>query len=185
MNKTNDHSGKEVPMKKLIPLAVVAAVSLGQATAVQAANVTAAVGQTGESTMTYRLGVQFDFGSSWFQSSVGRLTGYWDAGYTYWEGDETSANHSLSLTPVFVYEFAGDSVKPYLEAGIGVAAFESTEIEGKKLGSSFQFEDRLGAGLRFAGGHEVGIRAIHYSNAGLKNPNDGIESYAVHYRMAF
>ena len=172
-------------MKKLIPLAVAAAVSLGQVAAAQAVELTAAVGQTGESTMTYRLGMQFDFGTSWFQSSVGRLTGYWDAGYTYWEGDETSANHSISLAPVFVYEFAGDSIKPYIEAGIGIAAFESTEIEDNNLGSSFQFEDRLGAGLRFAGGHEVGIRAIHYSNAGLKSPNDGVESYAVHYRVAF
>lgn len=172
-------------MKKLISLAAVLAVSLGQVATAQALDLTAAVGQTGESTMTYRLGAQFDFNRSWFQTSVGRVTGYWDAGYTYWEGDETSSNHSISLAPVFVYEFAGDSVKPYVEAGVGVAAFENTEIEGNDLGSSFQFEDRLGAGLRFAGGHEIGIRAIHYSNAGLKNPNDGIESYALHYRASF
>ena len=35
-------------------------------------------------------------------------------------------------------------------------------------------------GLRFAG-QESGLRAIHYSNAGLKNPNDGAEAYTVHY----
>ncbi|MCG6541523.1 acyloxyacyl hydrolase [Pseudomonas sp. KSR10] len=172
-------------MKKLISLAAVAAVSLGQVAAAHALDLTAAVGQTGESTMTYRLGAQFDFNRSWFQTSVGRLTGYWDAGYTYWEGDETTSNHSLSLAPVFVYEFAGDSVKPYLEAGVGIAAFENTEIEKNDLGSSFQFEDRFGAGLRFADGHEIGLRAIHYSNAGLKNPNDGIESYSLHYRASF
>ncbi|WP_028239673.1 acyloxyacyl hydrolase [Stutzerimonas azotifigens] len=171
-------------MKKTILGATTAILLLAQVPA-HAAGLTASVGQTGESTMTYRLGLQFDFGTNWWQTSVGRLTGYWDAGYTYWEGDETSANHSLSLSPVFVYEFNGDAVRPYLEAGIGIAAFESTEIEDRDLGSSFQFEDRLGAGLRFAGGHEVGIRAIHYSNAGLKNPNDGVESYAVHYRLAF
>jgi len=38
--------------------------------------------------------------------------------------------------------------------------------------------------LRFAGGHEIGVRAIHYSNAGIKQPNDGVESYSLHYRMA-
>lgn len=172
-------------MKKLIPLAAVAAVSLAQIAAAHALDLTAAVGRTGESTMTYRLGAQFDFNRSWFQTSVGRLTGYWDAGYTYWEGDEASTNHSISLAPVFVYEFTGGSVTPYLEAGIGIAAFENTEVENNDLGSSFQFEDRFGAGLRFAGGHEVGLRAIHYSNAGIKNPNDGIESYALHYRGSF
>lgn len=172
-------------MEKLIALAAVATVSLGQVSAAHALDLTAAVGQTGESTMTYRVGAQFDFNRSWFQTNIGRVTGYWDAGYTYWEGDETSSNHSVSLAPVFVYEFAGDSMKPYIEAGIGIAAFENTEIESHDLGSSFQFEDRLGVGLRFAGGHEVGVRAIHYSNAGIKNPNDGIEGYAVHYRAAF
>ncbi len=76
-------------------------------------------------------------------------------------------------------------MKPYLEAGIGIAAFEDTEIENNGLGSSFQFEDRLGAGLRFVGGHELGLRAILYSNAGIKKPNDGIESYVIHYRALF
>jgi lipid A 3-O-deacylase len=114
---------------------------------------------------------------------VGRLTGYWSGAYTYWEGDKTSSNNSLSFSPVFVYEFAGQSVKPYVEAGIGVAFFSNTEYESNKLGGSFQFEDRIGVGLRFNGGHEVGIRATHYSNAGLSSDNDGVESYALHYTM--
>lgn len=170
-------------MKKLC-LAVVAAATLGYVFTAQAADVTFAVGQTSDSTMTYRLGLESAWDASWWQTSVGRLTGYWDAGYTYWDGDKTSSNHSLSFAPVFVYEFAGDSVKPYIEAGIGVAAFANTELENNDLGSSFQFEDRIGFGLRFAGGHEVGIRAIHYSNAGLSQPNDGVESFALHYRMS-
>ena len=171
-------------MTKLLPVAALAALSLGSVGAAHAADVTFAVGQSGESTMVYRLGTQFDFGRSWMQSDTGRLTGYWDAGYTYWEGDETASNHSLSFAPVFVYEFAGDNVQPYVEAAIGLAFFSSTEMEGNDLGSSFQFEDRLGFGLRFAG-QEVGLRAMHYSNAGLESPNDGAETYTLHYRLSF
>lgn len=171
-------------MKKLFGLVAAAALSVGQINAAQAADVSLSVGQTGDSTMVYRLGLQSNWDASWWQTSVGRLTGYWDAGYTYWDGDETASNHSLSFAPVFVYEFAGESVKPYIEAGIGVAAFAHTELESNELGSSFQFEDRIGFGLRFAGGHEIGVRAIHYSNAGIKQPNDGVESYSLHYRMA-
>ncbi|MDH1054902.1 acyloxyacyl hydrolase [Aquipseudomonas alcaligenes] len=170
-------------MKKILSLAAAAALALGSLSA-QAVDFTAAIGQSGDSTMVYRLGAQWNWDSSWWQSSVGRLTGYWDAGYTYWEGDETSGNHSLSFSPVFVYEFAGESVQPYIEAGIGVAAFTSTELEDNDLGSSFQFEDRLGAGLRFSG-QEIGIRALHYSNAGIKQPNDGVEAYTLHYRTSF
>jgi lipid A 3-O-deacylase len=171
-------------MRKVVTLAAFAVLALGQMSALQAADLSVAVGQTGDSTMTYRLGAQFDFQQSWFASDVGRLTGYWDAAYTYWDGDKTASNHSLSLSPVFVYEFAGEHFKPYIEAGIGIAAFSSTELEDNDLGSSFQFEDRIGFGVRFAG-QEVGVRALHYSNAGLKQPNDGAESYSLHYRMSF
>ena len=113
-------------MRKLLGLAAAAAFTLGQAMSAQAADVSFSVGQTGDSTMVYRLGLQSNWDASWWQTSVGRLTGYWDGAYTYWDGDETASNHSLSFAPVFVYEFAGESVKPYIEAGIGVAAFSST-----------------------------------------------------------
>lgn len=170
-------------MKKTVTSAALAALVWGFASAAHAVDLSFSVGQTGESTMTYRLGAQAGFNRSWFESDVGRLTGYWDAAYTYWDGDDTSSNHSLSLSPVFVYEFAGQRFKPYVEAGIGIAGFTSTEIESNRLGSSFQFEDRLGVGVRF-NNQEVGIRAIHYSNAGLKQPNDGVESYSLHYRIS-
>jgi lipid A 3-O-deacylase len=164
-------------------LAAIAAALMGNSFTAQAAGVEFAVGQTSESTMTYRLGMQFDWDKSWLQSDVGRLTGYWSGAYTYWDGDEASSNHSLSFSPVLVYEFSGQTVKPYVELGVGVAVFASTEVENNQLGSAFQFEDRFGFGLRFAGGHEVGIRATHYSNAGLSSPNNGVESYALHYTM--
>ena len=171
-------------MKRLFCLAAVAAVALGQSFTANAAGLEFGVGHTSESTMTYRLGLKSDWDNSWLQSDVGRLTGYWDGAYTYWEGDKSSASNSLSFSPVLVYEFAGERLKPYVEAGIGVALFSHTEVEGNKLGTAFQFEDRLGFGVRFAGGHEVGIRATHYSNAGISSTNDGVESYALHYTMA-
>ncbi len=58
-----------------------------------------------------------------------------------------------------------------------------TRVGDQNLGSSLNFEDRIGAGLKFANGQSVGVRAIHYSNAGLKQPNDGIESYSLFYKI--
>lgn len=170
-------------MRRMFYLAALAAALLGQSFSAQAAGVEFSVGQTSDSTQAYRLGMQFDWDKSWLQSDVGRLTGYWSGAYTFWDGDEKSSNHSLSFSPVLVYEFAGQNIKPYIEAGIGVAVFANTEVEDNKLGSAFQFEDRFGFGLRFNGGHEVGIRATHYSNAGITTPNDGVESYSLHYTM--
>ncbi|WP_448111590.1 acyloxyacyl hydrolase [Pseudomonas lini] len=170
-------------MKRLFCLAAIATALMGHSFTAQAAGVEFGVGQTSESTMTYRLGMQFDWDKSWLQSDIGRLTGYWSGAYTYWEGDQTSSNHSLSFSPVLVYEFAGQTIKPYVEAGIGIAVFANTEVEDNNLGGAFQFEDRFGFGLRFTGGHEIGIRAMHYSNGGISSPNDGVESYSLHYTM--
>lgn len=172
-------------MKRLLSVAVLAAASCGPVGSAQALDLTAAVGRTGESSTTYRLGVQLDFGRNWLESRVGRLTGYWDAGYTFWESDAGPDNHSLSLAPVFVYEFGDEGgLTPFIELGVGIAGFGREVVEGNDLGGTFQFEDRLGAGLRFAGGHQLGLRAIHYSNAGLEDPNDGVESYSLFYRLA-
>ena len=46
------------------------------------------VGQTNESTKTYRVGAQFDFASPLWRSDGGAvaLGGYWDAGLTHWSG---------------------------------------------------------------------------------------------------
>lgn len=172
-------------MKKFIPLAASAVIALCGMQGAQAMSVSVEAGMSSESTMVYRLGAQWDFNKSWWQTDTGRLTGYWDAAYAYWDGKDRSTVHSISVSPMFVYEFAGDSVKPYIEAGIGVAGFSESSYEGRDFGSAFAFEDRIGAGVRFADGQQVGIRASHYSNAGIKQPNDGLESVTLHYRTSF
>lgn len=146
---------------------------------------TAEVGQTSGSEMVYRLGMQSDFGRSLWQSDGGgvRLEGYWDAGVTRWQSESAT---SLSVMPVFQLRFGQGGSVPFLEAGIGAAWFSKTDFEeaDRDLGSAFQFEDVIGAGLRFDSGSQVGIRAYHYSNAGIKEPNQGINKIALYYRMA-
>ncbi|MBF8777875.1 acyloxyacyl hydrolase [Pseudomonas fulva] len=173
-------------MKSRIAASLAAAVlAFAGANLAQAAQVTGAVGVTSQGDMTYRAGLSFDWDKQWFETSVGHLTGYWDAGYTYWEGGDASGAHSLSFSPVFTYEFSGFTYTPYIEAGIGIAAFSKTRVGDQRLGSSFNFEDRIGLGLKLPSEQKVGIRAIHYSNAGIRQPNDGIESYSLFYSKGF
>ncbi|KTC33750.1 aldehyde dehydrogenase [Pseudomonas sp. ABAC61] len=149
---------------------------------VNSAELSGAIGATSQGGLTARVGMGFGWDKSWFESNTGRLTGYWDAGYNYWEaGDASGGTHSLSFAPVFVYEFGSGNVKPFVEAGIGVAVFSGTSAGDQEFGSAFNFEDRIGAGLKIGETQKVGIRAIHYSNAGIKEPNDGIESYSLFY----
>ncbi|MBI6926337.1 MULTISPECIES: acyloxyacyl hydrolase [Pseudomonas] len=173
-------------MKSRIAASLAAALlAFAGANLAQAAQVTGAVGVTSQGDMTYRAGLSFDWDKQWFETSVGHLTGYWDAGYTYWEGGDASGAHSLSFSPVFTYEFSGFTYTPYIEAGIGIAAFSKTRVGDQRLGSSFNFEDRIGLGVKLPSEQKVGIRAIHYSNAGIRQPNDGIESYSLFYSKGF
>lgn len=165
-------------MRKFIAAAALSLFAVGA----NAADLSGAVGATSQGGLTARAALGFNWDKAWFESSTGKLTGYWDLGYTYWEaGDEAGGGHSLSFAPVFVYEFGQGHIKPFVEAGIGVALFSGTTAGDQKFGSAFNFEDRLGAGLKIGEAQKVGIRVIHYSNAGIKEPNDGIESYSLFY----
>ncbi|SDR70818.1 lipid A 3-O-deacylase [Halopseudomonas litoralis] len=144
------------------------------------------IGESSENTTTYRIGAQFEFGRTLWQSQSGgvQLDGYWDAGVTRWSSLDAT---SLTFTPMFRLSFgASDAgVTPFLEGGIGASYFTETDLGDQDMGGKFQFEDRLGAGLMFAGGSEVGVRYYHYSNAGIKQPNDGIDMAALYYRLGF
>lgn len=154
-------------------------------TEAKSAEATAAIGATSQGGLTARAALAQEWDRSWAESDTGKITGYWDLGYTYWEaGEKAGARHSISFSPVFVYEFAGSRFKPFLEIGVGVAMFSGTTTGDQTLGSSFNFEDRLGAGMKIDEMQKVGVRVIHYSNAGIKEPNDGIESYSVFYTHA-
>jgi len=142
-----------------------AALAFAGANLAQAAQVSGAVGATGQGDMTYRIGLAFDWDKKWLESSTGYVSGYWDAAYT--------------------YEFSGFTYTPYIEAGIGLAAFSKTDVGNQRMGSAVNFEDRIGFGLKLPGEQKVGIRAMHYSNAGIKQPNDGIESYSLFYSKGF
>lgn len=162
--------------------ACLALCTIGLGTNASAADVSVAVGSTSQGGVTARTALGFNWDKAWLESSTGKLTGYWDLGYTYWQaGDEAGARHSISLSPVFVYEFGQGHIKPFVEAGIGASMFSSTNAGDQKMSTAFNFEDRIGAGLKIGEDQKVGLRAIHYSNGSIKEPNDGIESFSVFY----
>lgn len=168
-------------------IAVLGALTLLVNPASAATDISVALGHSANDTLTYRIGLQFPWQARWFDSDTGRLSGYCTLGYTYWESDNAVNTHSLSASPVLTYEFgaANATVQPFVEAGIGLAAFSRNKIEDRKLGSSVNFEDRFGFGIRFDQRHTIGIQALHYSNAGMSSHNAGIESYNMYYRFIF
>ncbi len=133
-------------------------------------------GQSKDNIDIYRLYLRKDFKSRWLESDIGYLSGYWEASFNYWDGYGV---HSLgvALSPVFTYLFNGSgSITPYLEGGIGISWFSKKQIGPRNLATHFLFEDRVGAGLRI-GNWDISVRYMHYSNAGIKQPNSGIDIF--------
>ena len=50
--------------------------------------------------------------------------------------------------------------------------------------TAFEFGSHLGIGLRIARDHSIGLGYQHLSNAGIKQPNGGINLLIVQYSYA-
>ncbi|HZE60570.1 MAG TPA: acyloxyacyl hydrolase [Burkholderiales bacterium] len=117
----------------------------------------------------WRLGLQWKQEPAWL---AGHRTWslYWDTAIGAWEGDTGSLTEGI-LTPTFRY---GHEHGPYLDGGIGFHVLSETRISSTvEFSTRFQFGDHVGAGYRF-GRHDLSMRIQHLSNAGIKNPNPGI-----------
>ncbi|MEA3352353.1 MAG: acyloxyacyl hydrolase [Campylobacterota bacterium] len=133
----------------------------------------------------YRFALRKEFNDVFFKSENGFLSGYYEASLNLWDSKCRNIQ-VLAFSPVFVYYFNLDNrpFKPYIEAGIG-AAYLSDKICGEREFSTlFQFEDRIGFGISTKD-YNIDLRYMHYSNGGIKEPNDGINSIVLSLTFPF
>jgi Lipid A 3-O-deacylase (PagL) len=70
----------------------------------------------------------------------------------------------------------------YLEAGFGGYLLSKTiNNPDTRVPSAFEFGSHIGVGFALAKNHSVGLALQHLSNAGLKQPNGGIDLVLVQY----
>jgi hypothetical protein len=84
----------------------------------------------------------------------------------------------LHATPVWRADYA----RTYVEAGIGVYLLSHIiNNDTTQMSTSFEFGSHAGAGLRLGtrGETRVGIAVQHLSNAGIKEPNGGVNFVLV------
>ncbi len=124
----------------------------------------------------------------WFADQSWNLTGYWDVGIGRWTPhDAAGGNHDVNdfgITPVWrlVPAQATGTVVPFAELAVGAHYISDHEIyNGRNMSTHFQFGDHVGAGLSFGPQHDwdAMLRFQHLSNAGLQNPNPGMNFYQV------
>ena len=147
----------------------------------------------GKATNTGRVGAIWNFDHPWFTEGSWQVAGFWEAMAGTWRGHSSYGDNQtvtdLGLTPVFRFEQkVPSSVAPYLEGAIGFHLISPAFINAqRRFGSSFQFGDHIGAGVRL-GDHQqydLGYRFQHLSNGGIKQPNQGINLNEVHFIYHF
>ena len=116
---------------------------------------------------------------------------YWEASVNFWEygaEDNHDTDFVLAVSPVLVKQIGTIKQAPlFLEAGIGLSLIEDTTFADKDVSTHYQFEDRLGLMMQFGNNnqHHVAVRYFHYSNAGFKKPNPGLDFIALSYQREF
>lgn len=83
----------------------------------------------------------------------------------------------FSVAPLLRYHFKPRlSHQLYFDISIGAAYLNHTQMENRNLGTHFAFQDRIGIGVLFGNHNQynIGIHAVHYSNASLAKHNAGI-----------
>jgi len=112
---------------------------------------------------------------------------YFESSVNFWEyGAENKhdTNFVLAISPVVRYKIGSVYANPlYAELGIGISLLDDTQFAGKDVSTHYQFEDRLGLVYKFGKNQKesVALRYLHYSNAGFKSPNPGLDFISFSY----
>lgn len=96
----------------------------------------------------------------------------------------TTQRFDLHATPVWRADFS----RTYIEGGIGVYLLSHTiNNDTTHMSTSFEFGSHIGAGLRLGERREtrVGIAVQHLSNAGIKEPNGGVNFVLLNASFLF
>ncbi len=151
--------------------ALAAALTVTSAHAVDSISAEYGVGTRGVD--EWRVGVQWLQEPSWLVGTNWRL--YWDATIGNWSSD-TGALQDAGLTPTLRY---GHEHGLYVDGGIGYHVLSERRISSNiGFSTKFQFGDHLGVGYR-SSRYDVSMRLQHLSNAGIRNPNPGINFMQV------
>ncbi len=141
----------------------------------------------------YRVAAQWDWNKKLIEVGNWHLGGYWEADLGYWDNRSNGRTNrelfDIGFTPVFRFQQNSiTGLSPYAELAVGLHFLSRTSVSTQRqFGSSFTFGDHVGAGLRFGdkGRYDIGYRYQHLSNAGIKEPNQGINFHQLRLQYHF
>ena len=148
-------------------------------------------GGNGDHVDRVQAALQWDWKKPLLQFSTWQVGGYWDVSLGYWwRSNVAPGEHKdlfdLGFTPVFRVQ-PNSLTGPYVEAGIGAHVLSHSSIGDKHMSTAFQFGDHIGVGYRFGvkRAFDLSYRFQHLSNAGIKEPNPGINFNMLRLQYRF
>lgn len=137
------------------------------------------------------LGLQWNWDSRWYESNGTHIGGYWDANISRWRGNDHFTLHQTQMlteagiTPVFRWQ-SNSGTGYYFDAGIGVHLISgSWDNAARQLSTHFQFGDVLAVGYKFNKDLDLALKLEHISNAGIKQPNSGMNFLGLRLNYRF
>lgn len=142
-----------------------------------------------------RIAPRWDWDVVWLSGHPVELTGYWEAGVGLWHNSKTKSGentflYAISASPVLQVwpgKFNLDRAAVFFEIGVGPAYLTRTSLGDADLGSHWHFQDIFGVGINFDTEQHVQLiyRYYHYSNAGFKHPNRGLDIHSFGVALLF
>jgi hypothetical protein len=132
-----------------------------------------------------RVGMIRQWDQQWFADGHWQLTGYWEGSAAVLNSDGANGKivANLGLTPVFRFRpNALGGAQPYWDIALGLHLLSDSKIDDQHdLGSALQLVPLVGVGVTFGekSQYDLGYRFQHYTNAGLKEPDDGLSLHQV------
>ncbi len=140
-----------------------------------------------------RIGWLWDWPWRWSRDGDWQLTGQWELNIgTLAEDDSGSAEITEVVEAgisavVRLASYRENRGGPYLELGVGPHYLSDTRLDGVDVSTHLQFAPTGGFGVRFGEGarYELGYRLMHLSNAGIEDPNPGLNYHLLHFAYRY
>lgn len=122
----------------------------------------------------------------------GKVRAHWDIWLGGWSNKDLRNDRfttlAIGIGPSLRWRGAQGASPWFLEAGTGIMATgKRLYNDQQRMGTRFNFASHIGVGMNFGPqhAHELSLRLQHASNAGIKNPNPGINFVQLRYAHAF
>jgi hypothetical protein len=134
----------------------------------------------------------WDPGINWWHVGGWHFALMGEANVAYWHSTESGSRNDvfeLGVTPFVRFIKDAGLVRPYIEVGAGPRGLTHPTVSDEFTASTaLQLTEVIGIGAQFGGQqqqYEAGLRFQHLSNAGIKQPNPGINFTQLYVRYNF